>query len=153
MAMLSESFEKAKEEMKRADHLMFVSLKYTRTVDVLKSIIERLINAFDFTTDSLFEKLKQQKKITEIPTIPKVRVDVLKQLFDHDEQMKTFLRLYLLLRKIHKAEFARAREYRRHVTMTAYLEDAEIEITIDIIFDYFERTKEFLEYIQAMLEK
>ncbi len=40
-----ESLDLAKEEIKRADHLMYVSLKYTRTVDILKSIIERLINA------------------------------------------------------------------------------------------------------------
>ena len=36
--------DKAKSELKRADHLIFVSLKYTRTVDVIRSIIERLIN-------------------------------------------------------------------------------------------------------------
>ena len=50
---MKDTIEKAKEELKRADHLYYVSLKYTKTVDVIKSIIERLINAFDFTIDSL----------------------------------------------------------------------------------------------------
>ena len=148
---MSETFQHAQEEMKRADHLMFVSLKYTRTVDVLKSIVERLINAFDFSFEAYFEKLKKEKKIMDIPSIPKVKVDVLKNLFEHDEVLHNFLRLYLLLRKINKADFSRAREYRRHLTMTALLEDAEIEITIDIIYDYFEKTKEFLEYIQEKI--
>ena len=31
------------EELKRVDHLVYVSLKYTRTVDVIRSIIDRLI--------------------------------------------------------------------------------------------------------------
>lgn len=147
-----ESFQKAKEEMKRADHLMFVSLKYTRTVDVIKSIVDRLINAFDFCFETLFEKLKEEKKVQDIPSIPKLRVDALRKIYDHDTFFKTHLRLYMLLRKISKAEFGRAREYRRHVTMTAYLDDAEIEITIDIIFDYFEKTKEFLQYTREIME-
>ena len=75
----------------------------------------------------------------------------MKALFEDDTELNTFLRLYALLRKINKAEFARAREYRRHVTMTALLEDAEIEITIDIIFDYFEKTRAFLEYVHERI--
>ena len=43
--MPKESIDKAKEELKRVDHLFFVSLKYTKTVDVIKSLIDRLINA------------------------------------------------------------------------------------------------------------
>ena len=40
--------DEAKEEIKRADHLIYISLKYTKTVDVIKITIQRLINAFDF---------------------------------------------------------------------------------------------------------
>ncbi len=45
--MEHEFLETAQDELKRADHLMFVSLKYTRTVDVIKSIITRLKAAID----------------------------------------------------------------------------------------------------------
>ena len=37
----------ADEELKRADHMIYVTLKYTRTADVIHNILKRLINAFD----------------------------------------------------------------------------------------------------------
>ena len=37
--------EDAKDELKRADHLVFISLKYTRTCDIIRNTIERIINA------------------------------------------------------------------------------------------------------------
>jgi hypothetical protein len=55
---MKESLSEAFEELKRADHLIYVSLKYTRTVDVIKSIIERLINAYDDAIITLLDKSK-----------------------------------------------------------------------------------------------
>ena len=40
---MTENLENAKEELKRIDHLIYVTLKYTRTVDVLLSVVERMI--------------------------------------------------------------------------------------------------------------
>jgi len=142
-----ESLDLAKEEIKRADHLMYVSLKYTRTVDILKSIIERLINAFNFGIDALLKK----KKVRDIPTIPKIKLDLVRKNYP-DEDLKNFLQLYQLFREIDKASFERAREYRRHVTMTAHLDDKEIEVTIDIIEDYYGKTKEFIEYVESIVK-
>ena len=39
---MEESLRNALSELKRAEHSLFVSLKYTRTVDVIKHIVERL---------------------------------------------------------------------------------------------------------------
>lgn len=142
-----ESLDLAKEEIKRADHLMYVSLKYTRTVDILKSIIARLINAFNFGIDALLKK----KKVRDIPTIPKIKLDLVRKNYP-DEDLKNFLQLYQLFREIDKASFERAREYRRHVTMTAHLDDKEIEVTIDIIEDYYGKTKEFIEYVESIVK-
>lgn len=142
-----ESLDLAKEEIKRADHLMYVSLKYTRTVDILKSIIERLINAFNFGIDALLKK----KKVRDIPTIPKIKLDLVRKNYP-DEDLNNFLQLYQLFREIDKASFDRAREYRRHVTMTAHLDDKEIEVTIDIIEDYYGKTKEFIEYVESIVK-
>jgi hypothetical protein len=148
---MEETFSNAKEELKRAEHLIYVSLKYTRTVDVIKSIVERLINACDFGIDLLLKKAKKDKKIKEVPTIPRIRIDTVKSAYSNDELIRNCMEFYSLLRKIDKARFDRAQEYRRHVTMTAYLDEGEIELTIDIISDYFERTKEFLDYIEKLV--
>jgi len=149
---MRESLDNALEELKRADHLIYVSLKYTRTVDVIKSIVERLLNAYHFGIESLLLFSKKKGKLDEISKIPRVRADILKKIYPDDDLLNDFMELYIILRKINKAEYEKAREFRRHVTMTAYLEDTEVEIDIDIITDYFSRTKEFIEYVALVLE-
>ena len=148
----NEALQLSSQELKRADHSIAVSLKYTRTVDVIRSIIERLINTVGFCLDALLAHAKAKKKITEIPQILRLKVEEVKKLYAADKFIIDFCDFYLLLRRIHKARFERSQEYRRHVTMTAHLDDGQsVEITIDIISDYFERTKEFLLYISRLL--
>ena len=141
----------AKEEMKRADHLIFVSLKYTRTVDVLKSIVERLVNAFDSSIIALLEHAVNQKKIDSVPTLLRQKLDALKTAYPEQEEINHFCELYLILRKIAKARVDRSQEYRRHVTMTAHVDNEQIEVTIDIITDYFEKTKEFVTFVEKII--
>ena len=147
-----EALQQSMQELKRADHSIAVSLKYTRTVDVIRSIIERLINTIGFCLDALLANAKAQKKIPEVPTLLRVKVDQVKKLYASDKLVLDFCDFYLLLRQILKAKFDRAQEYRRHVTMTATLDNGQkVDITIDIISEYFERTKEFLNYVAKII--
>ena len=149
----TESLQLALQELKRADHSIAVSLKYTRTVDVIKSIIDRLINTLGFCLDAIIAQAKLQKKTNETPELARLKVDHLKILFPEDRTIRDFCDFFLLLRQITKARFERAQEYRRHVTMTAHLDNGQtIEITIDIISEYFERTKEFFSFVSRMIQ-
>ena len=76
---MQESLTDANEELKRVDHLVYVSLKYTRTVDVIKSVIERLISSVDFMMEALFEYLKEKKKIVDVPLAPVEKAETLKK--------------------------------------------------------------------------
>ncbi len=152
MTNTREALERARQELKRADHLIYVSLKYTRTVDVLKSIIERLIATLDAAIDALLHLAKKQNKIPAVPTLPRLKVEALKKAYPDDAHIKHYIKFYLLLRKLDKAPFDRAQEYRRHVTMKAAFDTNHVEITIDIISDYFHKTKEFLSIIEQMVE-
>ena len=144
---MSEHLEEAIGELKRADHLIYVSLKYTRTVDVIKNILERLITCFDFSFDYLTEHLKETKKIDEIPSARSKKVDLLKEHFKSNQDFQDYIDFYLLLRRINKADFTRRQEFRRHVTMTAILEDNRmVELNIDIIHDYYFKTKAFVDW-------
>ena len=118
--------DKAREELKRADHLIFVSLKYTRTVDIIKNIISRLINTYDYGIESLFKFAKEKKLISSAPTAAVARAEKIKELYAEDPNIPNFINLYVLFRKINNAKFNRAQEYRRHVTMTAFLDDSEV---------------------------
>lgn len=148
---VGEAIEQARKEISRADHLLFVSLKYTRTVDVLKSLIERLINAIFYSNLALLIHLKDEKKISSVPELPRTQIEVLKKAFPDDKELLNFIDFYLLLRKLDKAEYERSSEFRRHVTMTAVVDGRKVEITIDIITDYFNKTKDYFAFFSKLI--
>ena len=149
--MIEENLEEANEELKRADHLIFVSLKYTRTCDVIKHVIERLINCIDFTFTALLEHLAEGGKIEEVPKAPIPKAALVKKLFPDDEFIPEFSDLFIRLRKISKADFTRECEFRRHVTMTVVVEEEVIKMDIDNVTEYFKRTKEFYAHVKDII--
>ena len=68
-----------KDEIKRADHLIYVTLKYTRTVDVMKNVIKRLLSALDSGILELLEELKSNGKVSMIPPSPLARLELLEK--------------------------------------------------------------------------
>ncbi len=137
----------AKEELKRADHLLYVTLKYTRTGDVIKNTIHRLLNAIDNVVIFALEILKKKKKLKFIPLTPVSRAELLKKLYKRPE-MKQFLDFYFLLRKIDKAEFYKREEFRKHVALIVEYRDEVIQVDIETLEEYFIKTRQFIEYIE-----
>lgn len=146
--MDEELMEGIVEELKRADHLIFVSLKYTRTVDVLKHVIERFINALDIMFTAIAERLKEKGVIETVPTAPVQKCNLIKEKIQ-DEKIQEFLNYYMRLRKINVAKFTRSTEFRRHVHMTVILEnDQVIIVNIDSVTEEYHNIKEFFEYLK-----
>ncbi len=143
---MGEYIEEAGEELKRADHLVFVTLKYTRTADVIKNAIHRLINAFNLIILEALEHAKKKRRIKEIPSTPVVRRETLKKVIKSKE-IDAFMRLYDLLKKIDKAEYTKKCEYRKHVALIAAIDGKKIEINIERLRDFFDRTNVFLSFI------
>lgn len=141
--------EDAEEELKRVDHLIYVSLKYTRTVDVLKNVVDRLLSTFDAIMDVVLEKAVEQNKLAEVPAAPLQKCDELRKLYPNDEKIRDYMEFYTLLRKFKKCEFTSINEYRRHVAMIAHLDEGDVELSIDIITEYYKRAKRFLEYVKV----
>jgi len=147
---MEEALYNAFEELKRVDHLIYVSLKYTRTCDIFKSIIERLVNAIDYGLDALLKKLEQEKKIYEIPDQPGMKCSVIRQHID-DPDLHKIIDFYLLLRQMNRAEFTRAREFRRHVTMTLVIQGEKVEVNIDNITEFYKQTKDHLAHMRKLV--
>ncbi|MCD6464011.1 hypothetical protein J7L02_00605 [Candidatus Woesearchaeota archaeon] len=57
---MKDALQKAKLELGRADHLVFVSLKYSRTVDVFRNALARMIAAYEYMIDALVKCIKKQ---------------------------------------------------------------------------------------------
>jgi hypothetical protein len=143
-------FEEAREEIKRADHLIFVSLKYTRTVDIFKSIIERMINCLESTITVSLNRSKEEKLIEEVPTNMGLKLGLFKKTYPGElsEEIVNFL---TFLKKVSKADYKRSNEFRRHVTMTVVVEDNVLPIETDTIKEYFVKTKNMVMQMEAVI--
>ncbi len=143
------SIEEAKDEVKRADHLIYVSLKYTRTCDIILNIFKRLISAYDFAILAALEKAKHEKKVSIIPESKVLRVEMLSRL---RRKFKKHLQLYSIMKKIEVSDFARREEYRKHVTMICEVEPGkQMEVDVPKVMEYFEKTKEFIALVEEDL--
>lgn len=139
-----ESLEEAKNEIRRVDHIIFISLKYARTCEVIMNAIQKLISCYDYGILSLLKKLEKEKKIKHIPISPIERSDVLEK---HIKQVKPFIKFYKLFKKITKCEYTTREEYRKHITMIVK-DKNPIEITTDVLVGYFEVTKNFIRFVE-----
>ena len=101
---MKESFDLAVQELKRVDHLFWVSLKYTRTVDVIKHVIDRLISCIGYGLESLLKYAKEKKLVTSIPENAGLRCDLLKKIYPDNNELLDYINFYLKLRKLSKAE-------------------------------------------------
>jgi len=151
---MKESFDNAVQELERVDHLFWVSLKYTRTVDVIKHVIERLISCIGFGLEALLKYAKEKKLVANIPVNEGLRCDLLKKTFPDNTELIDYINFYLRLRKLDKAEYKKREEFRRHVTMIATIDKGEIvEVSIDVLKEYYENTRNFISFVKKIINE
>ncbi len=145
---MEESIKEAIDEFKRADHLMYVSLKYTRTGDVILSLVERLAASIDKCMDALYKF----KGIKDVPTAPVSKANTIKSEFPDDEKIQEMMNIFLTFRKVRRSEKEVAGEFRRTLNLTVMLPDEEpLVLDIDSMQEYYNKTKIFLSYIKEMI--
>lgn len=149
---MKEALENARQELKRVDHLFWVSLKYTRTVDVIRNVVQRLINVFEFGLEAVLKQAKENKLIKEIPKNAGLKCDLLKKTFPENNELIEYVDFYLKLRKISNSEYTKKEEYRRHVTMTVIVNGEKINVDIDLLKEYYEKSKQFVHFVKVMVE-
>ena len=148
--LIEDNQNKALEEIKRADHLVHVTLKYTRTADVIKNIIERLINAHDFIFLEYLIYLKDHGKLKQIPDSSKARMELFKKEFKG--KAKNFINLYVLMKSIYAADFDKKEEFRKHVTLISHLNRRDLNVDIPVISEYYYKTREFFALVQQVMK-
>tara|TARA_Y100000310_G_scaffold320097_1_gene376151 strand:+ start:2972 stop:3412 length:441 start_codon:yes stop_codon:yes gene_type:complete len=143
---MNEYLEKARNELKRSDHLVYVSLKYTRTCDVIHNTIQRLVNAYDFAILAVLDKAKSSGKIDSIPSSNRARADIVSKF---KKNIKPYLKIYFLLIEITEADFDRVSEYRKGVTLISRIsENKTINVDVPTLMSYFENAKEFVDVME-----
>lgn len=144
--------ENIEKEWKSAEHLMFVSLKYTRTGDVMVNLIKRWASMISLTIDALLNSAKKKKKIKQIPKAPKLKQKAVMDLFEKDKTIQEVLKLYSTFRKVDKLHSARENEFRKNVTLRLFDEGKEIAVNLQQIKEWYELLKNYYKFVKSYIK-
>ncbi|MBW2982756.1 hypothetical protein KY327_00460 [Candidatus Woesearchaeota archaeon] len=149
---MMQSLEDAQEELKRVDHQIYVSLKYTRTVDVLLNILNRMIDGYEYLIEALLKIRIEEGQAERIPASPIERGNLVKELYPDDEVIVDNMGLFFLLRKLFRSNPQREQEYRRNVTLRTVVEGREEIVNIDIITNYYQYMLQFYRRVDDLVK-
>ncbi len=150
---MNEYLLEAREELKRLEHIIYVSLKYTRTVDVILNALNRMVSTYDFLIEAFLEKAKEEGKIDSLPKSPALKGKKLAELYPEDEIIQKNLNFYASLRNIIKSPQRKRQEFRRHVTLVVDGDKSTTEIEIDSLVNCEKFIHKFLNYSWKLLEE
>ncbi len=145
--------ERIIKEKTSADHLLYVSLKYTKTCDVMLNLIKRWKSMLDLTIDALLEKLKKKKTIKKIPIAPRMKTETLREVLKKEEIMIETLELYEFFKKIPDLEKTREHEFRKGVCLAVSYKGKEVRIDMEKLKEYSETLERFIKFIRDFLKK
>ncbi len=127
-----------------ADHLLYVSLKYTKTCDVIINLLLRWKIMIDMGMDALVDKAKKQKKWKPIPDAPRAKLVQLKKLYSSDSLITETLNLYELFRDIEGLEKVRENEFRKGVNLKVMYRGETVNINLDKLKEYAALLEKFI---------
>ena len=148
---MSEILEKIIKEKISADHLLYVSMKYTKTCDVMINIIKRWKVMIEYALDGLLEKAKKKKLVKIIPIAPKLKIDLIRKEFAKNSEVINALNEYELFKLIDVLPKLKENEFRKGVCLRVTYKGIEIPINLDKLKDYSEILERFINYTKLFL--
>jgi len=134
-----------------ADHLLYVSLKYTKTCDVIMNLIVRWRKMIEVSVDEVLKHAKKKKKISSIPSNPIGKIETVKTLFKKEDDFLKVIDMYEMFRKIEELRKERIGEFRKNVTLKVFYRGDEININLDMLKVYAERLEKFISTVKQFL--
>jgi len=136
--------ERVIKEKISADHLLYVSLKYTKTCDVIINLLLRWKNMIEFAMEELIEKAKKSKKLKIVAEAPRAKLLQLKKIYENDPVIKEVLNMYELFRDIEKLDKVRESEFRKGVNLRVFYQGESINVNLDKLKEYAEVLERFI---------
>jgi len=134
-----------------ADHLLYVSLKYTKTCDVIMNLLLRWRKMIDTSINEILKHAKKKKKIKNISENYVGKLEQVKILFKKDKNFQETLEFYEILRKLESLRTERIGEFRKNVALKIFYRGKEIEVNLEKLKDYATILEKFISTIKQFL--
>ena len=138
-------------EKTSADHLMYVSLKYTKTCDVILNLLARWKSLIEISFDAILEKRVEEGKIPAMPTNPKQRIEFVKKFFRKTDTIQEVIPLYVFFKRIPDLKKTREGEFRKNVNLKVFEASRVTEINMEKLGEYYEIVEKFIGEVKGIL--
>lgn len=129
-----------------ADHLLYVSLKYTKTCDVILNLISRWKIMVDTSFDFLIKKSgKSWKPVSEAP---RAKFLQLRKIYVNIPEVAETLELYEFFRDMESLEKSRENEFRKGVNLKVNYKDKVVNINLEQLAIYSQILERFISYLK-----
>jgi len=134
-----------------ADHLLYVSLKYTKTTEVIQNLLFRWHSMIEYSLERMLKHAKKKKMIKSIPASPKPRVDLLKEVFSNEKDVLDTIELYEMFRRFDDLSRESEGEFRKNVALVVMYRGKEVRINLDKLKEYSTTLEKFINYLKQFL--
>ena len=134
-----------------ADHLLYVSLKYTKTCDVIVNLLLRWGKMIETSVDAILRQAKKKKKISSISANPVGRLEQIRKLLKKDKNFLDVIELYEMFKKVRELRTERIGEFRKNVTLKIFYKGKEINVNLELLKEYAEKLEKFISTTKQLL--
>ena len=134
-----------------ADHLFYVSLKYTKTCDIIINLILRWRKMIESSLNAILKHAKKKKKISSVPTNPLGQIETIKKLFKKNKEFLEVIKMYEMFRKIEELRKERIGEFRKNVNLKVFYQGKEININLEQLKIYADSLEKFISSTKQFL--
>ncbi|MCR4323933.1 MAG: hypothetical protein NUV37_03130 [Nanoarchaeota archaeon] len=138
-------------EKTSADHLLYVSLKYTKTCDVILNLIARWKSLIERSFDRIIEKRIEEEKIPNIPKSPKQRIEFIKKYFKKFDAIQDIIPLYIFFKQIPDLNKTRSGEFRKNVNLKIIEPNKTTDINMELLTGYSQKIEKFVTEIKKII--
>jgi len=124
--------------------LMYVSLKYTKTCDVILNLLARWKSLIEISFDAILEKRVEEEKIERMPATPKERIEFMKKYFVKDEAIQKVIPLYIFFKRVPDLHKTRSGEFRKNVNLKVKAGPTRVvDVNMEKLGEYYDIVEAF----------
>jgi hypothetical protein len=138
-------------EKTSADHLLYVSMKYTKTCDVILNLIARWKSMIEMSFDAIIQKAYDDDVIKQMPESPKQKIEFLKTYFKKMKALQETVPVYIFFKRIPDTQKTREGEFRKNVNLKIVEAGKITEINMEKLKEYAELLERFISETKQFL--
>ncbi len=129
-----------------ADHLLYVSLKYTKTCDVILNLLSRWKIMIDTSFAFLIDRAGKSWK--PVSDAPRAKVTQLRKLYANEPIVIEALDLYDFFRDVENLDKVRESEFRKGVNLKVTYKGKIISVNLEQLAFYSQILERFISYLK-----